>query len=102
MRKRTLRIVAIVACLSILALYVPGLLGVEKAERFYKKSDATKIFMKPAVILSYFLPFLSPIFDNSTKTANDPTTAPNTTSTTNTVKKIKITGGAVSPKLGDG
>jgi hypothetical protein len=98
MRKRTLRIVALVACFSILSLYVPGLLGVEKAERFYKKSDATKIFMKPAVILSYFLPFLSPIFDNSTKT----TTAPKTTPTTNPVKKIKTTGDIVSPKFGEG
>lgn len=95
MRKRTLRIVALLACFSILSLYVPGLLGVEKAEKFGKKSDVTKFFMKPAVILSYFLPFLSPIFDNSTKT-----TAPTTTSTTNTVKKIKITCGSNSPTVG--
>jgi hypothetical protein len=97
MRKKTLKIVALIACFSILSLYVPGLLGVEKAERLEKKSDVMKFFMKPAVILSYFLPFLSPIFDNSTKT-----TAPTTNSTSSTVKKIKITGDAVSPKLGDG
>jgi len=90
MRKKTLKIVAIVACFSILSLYVPGLLGVEKAERFEKKGDVMKFFMKPAVILSYFLPFLSPIFDNSTKT-----TAPAQNSTSSTVKKIKITGDAV-------
>jgi hypothetical protein len=91
MRKRTLRIVAIVACFSILSLYVPGLLGVEKAERFEKKGDVMKFFMKPAVILSYFLPFLSPIFDPGTKTTNS-----TTNSTTTTVKKIKITGDMVA------
>jgi hypothetical protein len=90
MRKKTLKIVALIACFSILSLYVPGLFGVEKAERFEKKGDVMKVFMKPAVILSYFLPFLSPIFYNSTKT-----TAPSQNSTTNTVKKIKITGDAV-------
>lgn len=97
MRKKTLKIVAFIACFSILSLYVPGLLGVEKAERFEKKGDVMKFFMKPAVILSYFLPFLSPIFDNGTKT-----TAPATNSTTNTVKKIKITSDSNSPKVGSG
>jgi hypothetical protein len=97
MRKKTLKIVAIVACFSILSLYVPGLLGVEKAERFEKKGDFMKFFMKPAVILSYFLPFLSPIFDNGTKT-----TSPAQNSTSSTVKKIKITGDmvAVQPSTG--
>jgi hypothetical protein len=95
MRKKTLRIVAIVACFSILSLYVPGLLGVEKAERFQKKSDVMQFFMKPAVILAYFLPFLSPIFDNGTKT-----TAPAQNSTSNTLKKIKTTSDSNSPKLG--
>jgi hypothetical protein len=92
MRKKTLKIVALIACFSILSLYVPGLIAVEKGAKLDKKSDVTKVFMKPAVILSYFLPFLSPIFDNATKT-----TAPATTSTSSTVKKIKITGDSNSP-----
>lgn len=95
MRKKTLRIVAIVACFSILSLYVPGLMAVEKADRYNKKTDLTKFFMKPAVILSYFLPFLSSIFDSGAKT-----TTPAQNSTTNTAKKIKITGGSESPPRG--
>lgn len=94
MRKKTLKIVALIACFSILSLYVPGLLGVEKAERFEKKGDVMKFFMKPAVILSYFLPFLSPIFDYGTKT-----TAPAQNSTSSTVKKIKITGSLVAVQV---
>ncbi len=97
MRKKTIKIVALIACFSILSLYVPGLLGVEKAERFEKKGDFMKFFMKPAVILSYFLPFLSPIFDNGTKTINS-----TTNSTSNAVKKIKITADSISPKVGSG
>jgi len=95
MSKKTLKVVAVIACLSVLSLYVPGLLGVEKAEKFDKKADLKRVFMKPAVILSYFLPFLSPLFDNGTKS-----TAPAPNSTSNTAKKIKITGDSSSPKTG--
>jgi hypothetical protein len=90
MRKRFLKVAALIACFSILTLYVPGLVGAEKSERVQARVDFKMMFKKPALFLSYFLPFLQPLFDNTT-----PAT-PNDQNSTN-LKKIRITGGLTSP-----
>lgn len=89
MRKRFLKIAALIACFSILTLYVPGLLNAEKTVKHQARVDFKLMFQKPALFLSYFLPFLQPLFDNTTPA----TTQQNSTN----VKKIRITGGLASP-----
>ena len=88
MRKRFLKVAALIACFSLLSLYVPGLVGAEKAVKHQARVDFKLMFQKPALFLSYFLPFLQPMFDNTT-----PAT-PQQSSTN--VKKIRITGGSGS------
>jgi hypothetical protein len=91
MRKKIFKFAALVACIGILSLYVPGLLAVEKADKHDARNYLASFFKKPAVILSYFFPFLNPVFDEG-KTS----TPANQNSGTETIKKIKITGGTGS------
>jgi len=94
MRKKILKVVALIVCFTILSLYVPGMLGVEKTERSQARVEFKRIFIKPAVILTYFFPFLGTIFDSGANT----TSQSKNTNTTTPPKKIKITGGLNSPK----
>ena len=95
MRKKILRVAAVMAFLAILSLYVPGLLSVEKATKEETRVNFRDFLMKPIEFLSNLLPFLSPSFGSGKSII-----APDQNSSTSS--KIKITGGLYRPKNSDG
>lgn len=92
-RKRTLRVIAILVCLSFITLLVPGATA---ADRKVKKLNFSITILKQSMLVfSSIFPFFTPIYD----TGND-ITLPNFTD--NTARKIKITDSKGKPKPPDG
>jgi hypothetical protein len=86
MRNKIFRAVAIVTCLSVLALSTPGAIAAEKKANKFN----FRFLDKPLLAISSIFPFFSPVFD----TGQD-ITLPDSN---NTVKKIKITDDKDGPK----
>lgn len=87
MRKKIfIKAVALVACLAILSLSVPGAVS---TERNAKKFDFNLLIKKPAIMFYSMLTFLTPIYDTGkNSTSSDQTLNDNSDSG----QKIKITG----------
>ena len=93
MKKRTIRLVAIIACFSILTLSVPGAIAADKKG---KKINFRNIIEKPMWVLSTIFPFISPIYDTGTDNSI-------TNNNNNTYSgKIKITDSVPKAKPPDG
>lgn len=94
MRKKIfIKAVALVACLAILSLSVPGAVS---TERNAKKLDFKLLIKKPAIMFYSMLTFLTPIYDTGkNNTSSDQTLNDNSDSG----QIIKITGGLLLPKI---
>jgi len=85
MKKNIFRATAIIVCLSILTLSIPGSISAEK------KAKTLRFLEKPTLLVFSILPFFSPIYD----TGKD-ITVPEPTD--NTLNKVKITDSNARPK----
>ena len=90
MNKKITRISALVACIGILFLYVPGLATADTEAPGF---DLKKLFKKPIFYLSSFIN-LFPFFNYSFQ--------PPAPDTNNSIKPVKVTGGLVAPRPGLG
>ena len=90
MNKKITRIAALVACLGILFLYVPG---IAKADTKAPSFDLKNFFKKPIFYLTSFIN-LFPFFNNFFQ--------PPAPDMNNSIKPVKVTGGLVAPRPGSG
>jgi len=91
-KKNFFKVAAMMACLGILLLSVPGTYAMDKKA---SKFDYKLLIKKPAMFFSSLLSFI-PIFDTGKATVSTDNTQDNYG------KKIKITGGLVQGKPSDG
>ena len=92
MRKKIfIKAVALVACLCILSLSVPGAVT---SERTAKKPNFKLLIMKPAIMVYSMLTFFAPISDTGQNN-----TSSDTISNDDSGQKVKITGGLLPAKV---